>query len=89
MEKEDNHQPPIEIQPTSISPEAMQSIFESFVLREGTDYGLQEISLEKKVENLKRKLNKKDIFLVFDPPSESITFLTKHEWAKLQLNQSK
>ena len=76
-------QPPISVDPASLSPDALQGILESFVLREGTDYGMNEISLEKKVENLKRKLDRKDIYLVFDPNTESITFLTKNEWAKL------
>ncbi len=89
MVKNENDQhleslPPVEISSSSLSPEALQSILESFVLREGTDYGVQEISLEKKVENLKRKLDRKDIFLVFDPNTESVTFLTKTEWAKMR-----
>lgn len=77
-------QHPVEITPSSLSPDALQSILESFVLREGTDYGVQEISLDKKVENLKRKLDRKDIYLVFDPNTESVTFLTKTEWAKIR-----
>lgn len=79
--------PPVEIQPTSLSAEALQAILESFVLREGTDYGVNEISLDKKIENLKRKLDRKDIYLVFDPNTESVTFLTKTEWAKLSKPQ--
>ena len=74
---------PVEILPSSISAEALNAILESFVLREGTDYGIQEISLEKKIDNLKTKLDHKDIYLVFDPNSETVTFLTKNEWAKL------
>lgn len=85
FQKEKNEEllPPVEIQPSSLSVEALQAILESFVLREGTDYGVNEIALDKKVENLKRKLDKKDIYLVFDPNTESVTFLTKTEWAKL------
>ncbi len=77
-------QSPVEIAPGSLSADALNSILESFVLREGTDYGVQEISLDKKVENLKRKLDRKDIYLVFDPNTESVTFLTKTEWAKIR-----
>ncbi len=86
MENSEKPQPPVEVLPTSLSPEALQNILESFVLREGTDYGVNELSLEKKVENLKRKLDRKDIFLVFDPNTESITFLTKAEWAKARID---
>lgn len=83
-ETQEEKQPPVEISPSALSAEALQGILESFILREGTDYGVNELSLEKKVENLKRKLDRKDILLVFDPNTESITFLTKTEWAKLQ-----
>jgi uncharacterized protein YheU (UPF0270 family) len=78
-------QAPIEVNISSLSAEALQGIIESFVLREGTDYGVNELSLEKKVENLKKKLHRKEIFLVFDPNTESITFLTQSEWAKIKL----
>ena len=80
--------PPVEIERDSISPEAVNAILESFILREGTDYGFQELSLEKKIENLKKKWDKKDVILVFDPNTESVTFLTKTEWAKLQVSQN-
>ncbi len=75
---------PVEIAPEALSPEALHAILESFVLREGTDYGYQEISLEKKIENLKKKLSRKEIILVFDPNTESVTFLTQKDWIKLQ-----
>jgi len=53
------------------------------VLREGTDYGTHELSLEQKVKNLKVRIQKKEIVLAFDPTSESLTFLTQGEWTKL------
>jgi uncharacterized protein YheU (UPF0270 family) len=76
-------QPPVEIDASALSTEALQGILEAFVLREGTDYGVNELSLEKKVENLKKKWDRKDVILVFDPNTESVTFLTKKEWAQL------
>lgn len=81
-------QPPIEISPSALSVETLHAVMESFVLREGTDYGTQELSLQTKIDNLKKKMQRKDILLVFDPNTESVTFLTKAEWAKLFRNQT-
>ncbi|MBC7466437.1 MAG: YheU family protein [Bdellovibrio sp.] len=71
------------VAPEALSPEALQNVLESFVLREGTDYGNTELSLEQKIKNLKIRIQKKEIVLAFDPNSESLTFLTQGEWTKL------
>lgn len=39
-----------------IAPETLDNLIESFVLREGTDYGEQERSLAQKVADVKRQL---------------------------------
>lgn len=75
--------PPIEITPSLLTAEIYRSVLESFILREGTDYGVHEISLEKKIENLKAQVDKGEIVLAFDPNTESITFLSKNEWKKI------
>lgn len=74
---------PILVAPEALSAEALQNVLESFILREGTDYGNSELSLEQKVKNLKTRIQKKEYVLAFDPNSESLTFLTQSEWAKL------
>lgn len=76
--------PPTEVSPAALSSETLQAVLESFVLREGTDYGANELSLEQKIKNLKNKVDRGDIILVFDPNSESLTFLTKTEWSKIK-----
>ncbi|VFS55698.1 Uncharacterised protein family (UPF0270) [Leminorella grimontii] len=43
----------------SVNPDTLEAIIESFVLREGTDYGEQEKSLPQKVEDVKRLLKKR------------------------------
>lgn len=76
--------PPTEVSPDALSAETLKAVLESFILREGTDYGASELSLEQKVKNLRTKVDRGDIILVFDPNSESLTFLTKNEWAKIK-----
>ncbi|MWN89138.1 YheU family protein [Gilliamella sp. Pra-s65] len=39
-----------------IDPETLNNLIEHFVLREGTDYGLQEKSLQEKVNDVKIQL---------------------------------
>jgi len=62
-----------------ISNDALQGLIEEFITREGTDYGEAEISLAQKVEQIKRQLKRGDIVIVFDPASETVSILTKHD----------
>lgn len=41
-----------------LSAETLDNLIESFVLREGTDYGIQEKTLEQKVADVKNNLNR-------------------------------
>jgi hypothetical protein len=62
-----------EIPWTSLSEDALFGVIDDFILREGTDYGWQEVSLERKREDIRRQLEKRKIKIMFDPASESIT----------------
>jgi uncharacterized protein YheU (UPF0270 family) len=45
---------------------------ESFVLREGTEYGEREFSLEQKLAHVYRQLERAEAQIVFDPNTETI-----------------
>jgi uncharacterized protein YheU (UPF0270 family) len=62
----------IEVPHTDLSPEALRGVLESFVLREGTDYGEREYSLEEKVGHVMRQLERGEARIVFDPNTESV-----------------
>jgi uncharacterized protein YheU (UPF0270 family) len=47
-------------------------VIESFVLREGTDYGVHELSLEQKVARVLRQLESGEARIWFDPVSQSV-----------------
>ena len=81
---QENQQPPIEIPREALSDEALQGIIESFILREGTDYGREEVALATKIEQIERQLERGDVQIVFDPNTESVGIVTAHEWAKMQ-----
>ncbi|GAC1302388.1 MAG: YheU family protein [Steroidobacteraceae bacterium] len=53
----------------------LRSVLESFVLREGTDYGEHELTLDAKVARLMRQLERGEAQILFDPESESVTIV--------------
>lgn len=75
--------PPIEIPLEKLSEEVLSNIIESFILREGTDYGVSEVFLEKKIEQVRRQIQKKEVRIVFDFETESVTLLPERDWKKL------
>ena len=48
-------------------------MIESFVLREGTDYGEREYSLEQKVAQVRDQLQRGQARILFDPESNTVT----------------
>ena len=74
----------IEVPPDQLNAATLDAIIESFVLREGTDYGASEVSLEEKIAQVRRQLAKGDIVLVYDEALESCNLLTKREFRKIQ-----
>jgi uncharacterized protein YheU (UPF0270 family) len=68
---------PVEIPWGAISPDALQGLIESFVLREGTDYGAREFSHEQKVAQVRAQLQSGEARILFDPATASVTLLPK------------
>jgi uncharacterized protein YheU (UPF0270 family) len=60
---------------TELSPELLRAVVESFVLREGTDYGEKELPLDDKVARMMAQLRRGEASIVFDPDTESVTIL--------------
>jgi uncharacterized protein YheU (UPF0270 family) len=73
----DEPEDPVIIPHTELTADALQSVIESFVLREGTDYGMHDYSLEQKVAHVLRQLQRKEAQIVFDPNTESIDIVMK------------
>ena len=62
----------VEVPAAELAPATLQSLVESFVLREGTDYGLHEVPLASKVAQVLRQLQRGEARIVYDPRSESV-----------------
>ncbi len=86
MSEHKNPESPIEILPEHLSEEAMAGIVENFILREGTDYGLVEISYEKKAEQIRKQIYKGEIKIVFDQSTETVSLLPIRNFKKLIQN---
>jgi uncharacterized protein len=63
---------PIVIPHRELSADALRGVLESFVLREGTDYGEREVSLEQKVAQVLRQLERGEAQIVFDATLQSV-----------------
>ena len=55
-----------------LSVAALKGIIESFVLREGTDYGHQDVDLASKCAAVRRQLGAGEAEIFFDAETESI-----------------
>jgi uncharacterized protein YheU (UPF0270 family) len=58
---------------TDLAADLLHAVVESFVLREGTDYGEKEFSLEDKVAHVIGQLKRGEAQIVFDPESETVS----------------
>lgn len=55
--------------------ETLTNLIESIVLREGTDYGAQELSLEEKVAMVKQQLQEGSAALEYSEEHESVNII--------------
>lgn len=78
----------IEVPREQLSEELLNAVIEHFVLREGTDYGSVEVSLDAKVSQVRRQIERGEVKIVFDPSSESVTLMTKRDFLKTTSNMS-
>ena len=65
-----------------LEPATLYNLIESFILREGTDYGEEEIPLSQKTENVLQQLKEGSIVIQYSQLSESVTLLHKNQLAQ-------
>ncbi len=69
----------IQVAPDDLDPDTLRAVIESFVLREGTDYGEHETSLETKVAQVLRQLRRGEAHITFDPATESVNVVVTNQ----------
>lgn len=67
----------IEIPIDQLSPEALLGVIDDYVLREGTEYGAAEVTLEQKREQLLSQLRSGKALVVFDASTETCTLVLR------------
>jgi len=63
-----------------ISKEALNGIIEEFIMREGTDYGEQEVSLERKKQDLLNQLQSGQVVIVYSELHETVSMMLAEEF---------
>jgi uncharacterized protein len=62
-----------------LSPDALRGVIEAFVMREGTDYGAQEVPLDTKLFQVQQQLDAGTAVLVYDEATDSCTIQPTHQ----------
>jgi uncharacterized protein len=57
---------------TALAPDVLRAVIESFVLREGTDYGERELTLDDKVARVIALLESGEVKILFHPESATV-----------------
>lgn len=63
-----------------LEPDTLNNLIETFVLREGTDYGEQERSLARKVEDVKQQLASGEAVLVWSELHETVNIMPRRQF---------
>jgi uncharacterized protein YheU (UPF0270 family) len=66
---------PVVVPYAELSEDALRGVIETFVLREGTDYGERDVSHEDKVAQVMCQLRRSEARIMFDPLDSSVTIV--------------
>lgn len=58
----------------------LNNLLESYILREGTDYGEYELSFEEKATNLRKQLESGEVVIVYSELHESVNIMPAREF---------
>jgi uncharacterized protein YheU (UPF0270 family) len=67
----------MEISYKDLNKDTLYAIVEAFILREGTDYGETEFTLEEKVEQIINQLEAGKVYISFDEKSKSCNIVSR------------
>ncbi|MEL6345517.1 MAG: YheU family protein [Myxococcota bacterium] len=59
--------------------ETLRNIIEAFVLREGTDYGHRDYTIDEKVDVVLRQLKRGDVVLTWDAELETCNLVSRRD----------
>jgi uncharacterized protein len=70
----------IVIPPEQLPVQTLQGLLEEFASRDGTDYGVEEVSLTDKVAELRGQLSRQHILIVYDVGLEQANLITREQY---------
>ena len=70
-----------------INPETLDALIREFVLREGTDYGVEDVALQQKINDVMQQLKSGDAVIVFSELHETVNILPKAQFEQAQFEQ--
>jgi len=66
----------------------LNNLIEQYILREGTDYGLVEFSLQEKTQQILLQIKNGDIHIIYSELEESVTLISKQEFQAAQVEKT-
>lgn len=73
----------LEIPADRVSAEALNALMEEFILREGTDYGHSELTLDDKKKKVQKQMDSGRAKIVYSIQTENTTLMLASELARL------
>ena len=72
MNQDSDDEAAVSVPHRELSSEALRGVIESFVLREGTEYGETEVALDAKVAAVMLQLEAGEVQIVYDPTTSTV-----------------
>ena len=71
------------VSPEAISTETLRNLVLEFIGREGTDYGVHEVDMDTKVQQVMHQLEQGDVMITYCDETESTNLITRHQAKEL------
>ena len=71
------------IPPDRLESTVLENVLESYIVREGTDYGDSELDMSQKLDILRPQVKKGEVLIVYDEEGESLTLMTKAQYLEV------
>ncbi|WP_448213689.1 YheU family protein [Colwellia sp. MEBiC06753] len=68
-----------------INADTLDSLIREFVLREGTDYGLEDADIQQKINDVMRQLKEGSAVIVYSELHETVNILPKSQFDQQQI----
>ena len=65
----------------------LNNLIEQYILREGTDYGEVEFSLQEKTLQILEQIQNQNIHIIYSELEESVTLISNHELKSAQIEK--